>query len=239
MPDVKHRGNKETAEHYKGIPVHAAPGVHERVAGIISSSIPKGGKVADIGAGDGALSLRLHDLGFTVLPFDVDNSTWEVKEIACNVINVENGFDVINSKGPFAALCAIEIIEHLENPRAFLKEMVQIAKMHQAILVISTPNPLDTFSSISHFTRGFFNWFSPAHYLGGGHISILPHWLITEHLKFLGVEKFVWEFCAPYKHPSRFKQLLYTCISRFRGMVSKSADKSYFEGQTALVTIYP
>lgn len=239
MSDVKHRGSKDTAEHYKGIPVHAAPGVHQKVAEIIRSKVPKGSRVADVGAGDGALSLRLHDLGFEVLPFDVDDSTWEVRELVCNVINVENSFSEISRKGPYAALCAIEIIEHLENPRAFLKDMVQIARTHGAILVISTPNPLDTFSSISHFTRGIFNWFSPAHYMGGGHISILPHWMITQHLKFLGVEKFEWQFCAPYKHPSKIKRSFYSCISQLRRWVSKSDDKSFFDGQTALVTIYP
>lgn len=239
MSEVKHRGSKDTAEHYKGIPVHAAPGVHQKVADIIRSKVPNGSRVADVGAGDGALSLRLHDLGFKVSPFDVDDSTWEVRELVCNVINVENSFSEINRHGPYAALCAIEIIEHLENPRAFLKDMVQIARTYGAILVISTPNPLDTFSSISHFTRGFFNWFSPAHYLGGGHISILPHWMITQHLKYLGVEKFEWQFCAPYRHPSTIKRFFYSCISQFRRMVSKSDDKSFFDGQTALVTIYP
>lgn len=236
---VKHRGGKDTEEHYKGVPVHAAPGVHETVANIIKAKIPTSQAVADIGAGDGALSLRLFDLGYKVFPFDVDNSTWEVKEFNCNVINVESSFYEIASKGPFGAICAVEIIEHLENPREFLHELVNLARSHQSILVVSTPNPLDTFSCISMFTRGVFNWFSPAHYLGGGHISILPHWMISEHLKFLGVTRYEWQFCAPYRHPSVLKRVLYSLVSGLRRLLSKSADKSFFEGQTALVTIYP
>lgn len=239
MTDVKHRGSKNTAENYKGIPIHAAQGVHQKVAEIVEAHVGKGGSVADVGAGDGALSLRLHDRGYRVTPFDFDNSTWEIKELSCVVVNVENGVSEMEKRGPFNAICAIEIIEHLENPRDFLRQMIGLARAHQAILIVSTPNPLDTFSAISMFTRGVFNWFSPAHYSGGGHISILPHWMISEHLRYLGVERFEWTFCAPYSHPSVIKRVLYNGVNLLRSLFSKAEDRSFFNGQTALVTIYP
>jgi cyclopropane fatty-acyl-phospholipid synthase-like methyltransferase len=239
MEDVKHRGSKNTEENYKGIPIHAAKGVHEVVAEILNAKLQKGARVADIGAGDGALSLRLFDRGFDVVAFDFDNSTWEVNEIPCVVADVEMDIERISEMGPYKAFCAIEIIEHLENPRNFLRQLVKLSNQHKAIIVISTPNPLDTFSCISMFTRGIFNWFSTEHYAGGGHISILPHWIISEHLKYLGVNNFEWRYCAPYQHPSSVKRIFYNMISFLRRRASRSGDTSYFDGQTALVTIYP
>lgn len=235
MNIIRHRGGQETEDSYRGIPIHAAAGVHAKVAELLAGRLPALGRVADLGAGHGALSLRLHDAGFLVEAFDFDVQNWPLREVPCRRFDLNESLQAVRQFGPFEAVCAIEVIEHLENPRRFLKELVSLAAEHGTWLVISTPNPLDTFSSISLFTRGIFNWFSRDHYEGGGHISILPHWLIAKHLEHLGVKNQEWFFLAPYRHPSPVKQVAYRMIGWFRRLVAKDADSSYHDGQTALV----
>src|SRR5258708_21678316 len=184
MLNIK-QGGSETQEPYHGVPVHATAGLHEKVVELLQAKVKSGLRVADLGAGHGALSLRLHHAGFEVRAFDLDNSEWQVKEVCCQPVDLDRSLEEIAEHGPFAAICALEVIEHLENPRQFLRRLLDIAHSQGTLIVLSTPNPLDTFSCITMFTRGIFNWFSAEHYLGGGHISILPYWLISEHLKLL------------------------------------------------------
>lgn len=246
---MRHRGTDETEEAYRGVAVHAARGVHQKVVEIVRGKVAPGARVLDLGAGQGALSLRLHDAGFQVAAFDLDPSDWRVPQVPCHALDFDRDLGRIAEHAPFAAICAVEVIEHLENPRGFLRGLIQaVQAMPQAApspsepspsvwLILSTPNPLDTFSCISLFTRGIFNWFSVQHYEGGGHISILPHWMVGEHLKYLGAPDQEWHFVAPYEHPVAWKQGLYKTIGSLRKAASKSPDQSFFEGQTALVAV--
>ncbi|MCX6896406.1 MAG: class I SAM-dependent methyltransferase [Verrucomicrobia bacterium] len=237
MQTVKHKGSENTRENYKGIPIHSGRGVHQRIGEIMQQHLPPGSRVADLGAGDGALSLRLSDLGFEVVAFDLDTAGWRLKDVPCHQADLDRDLSALKSAGPFAAICAVEVIEHLENPRNFLRGIIQ-AGGDGSLLVITTPNPLDTFSCIAMFTRGIFNWFSRMHYASGGHISILPYWLIDEHLKFLGVRSQEWQFLSPYQHPVAWKQCVYRVLVRLRQMLVKDQASCGHEGQNAIAIVH-
>jgi uncharacterized UPF0146 family protein len=234
---IKHRSDTQTDQSYKGIPFHAANGVHQVVSELLCERLTPGAKIADIGAGHGALSARLRDAGFDVAAFDLDCNDWLAKSVTCHECDMNDSLEPIAAYGPYKAICAIEVIEHLENPRRFLRDLIELSRAEGAWLVISTPNPLDTFSCIAMFTRGIFNWFSPQHYCGGGHISILPCWLIDEHLKFLGIVDRQWRFVSPFRHPSPWKRLIYHAVSGLRRLVSRGGSEPFFEGETALVIL--
>lgn len=231
---IRHRGGATTAENYKGIPVHAARGVHAAAVELIRSRVPPGSRVADLGAGQGALAQRLHDAGFAVTAIDVSDRDWLAKDVICNVCNLDGDWNDVRSLGPFDAIVAVEVIEHLENPRDFLRKVASITGAPDVVFVVSTPNPLDTFSAITLFTRGTFNWFSPAHYAGGGHISILPYWLIDKHLEYIGQKACAWSFHSHFRHPSFAGRFIYTALSLLRRVLRKGACHNFFDGETAL-----
>ena len=65
---------------------------------------------------------------------------------------------------------AVEIIEHLENPRKFVRELVRVAKPGGWV-ILSTPNQLSLLSLLTLATKHRFNAFQDVHY--PTHISAL------------------------------------------------------------------
>ena len=61
---------------YAGIPMHAAPGVHEHALRLVKAKVHPKARILDVGTGSGALSARLHDAGFDVLACDLDASDY-------------------------------------------------------------------------------------------------------------------------------------------------------------------
>lgn len=233
---VRHRGTKQTAENYQGIPIHAAPGVHQAVADELRRTIGTAGQMLDMGAGQGALSQRLSDIGYEVVAVDLSDQDWQARSVNCTIVDLDDSWKPLQSLGPFDAVCAVEVIEHLENPRSFLRQILGLPLTDNAPIVVTTPNPLDTFSCITLFTRGWFNWFSPAHYQGGGHISILPFWMVDKHLEYLGQTACKWRYVSSFRHRTILGRVLFRIISILRGVVAKSVDKTHFDGETAIGT---
>jgi 2-polyprenyl-3-methyl-5-hydroxy-6-metoxy-1,4-benzoquinol methylase len=94
-----------------------------------------GAKVADVGGGRGTFARRLLERGFKVTLFDHDppNDLDGSTTLACN----------LNSTWPsdrdFDCAVALEVIEHVENPRHFFREMCRIVKPW-GLIMVSTPN---------------------------------------------------------------------------------------------------
>ncbi len=117
--------------------VRALPGTHERVVEIARRYAPAGARALDLGAGSGALAERLQAAGFQVTAADVENY-FELKSefVQLNFDdpqferNLPNQFDVITS---------VEVIEHLENPAAFLRSIRRLLKV-QGVAILTTPN---------------------------------------------------------------------------------------------------
>lgn len=63
----------------------------------------------------------------------------------------------------FDAVVAVETIEHLENPRAFVRELVRLAKPGGWV-VVTTPNQLSFLSLLTLVLKGRFNAFQDVHY---------------------------------------------------------------------------
>jgi SAM-dependent methyltransferase len=147
-------------------------------------------KALDLGAGRGELSQKLGALGHTVTAVERYTPQFEAK-----VPLVDADLD---ATWPFAdasydAAMAVEILEHVENPRFFLRELSRVLKP-RGVAIVSTPNLTTVLSRAIFAACGqwdlFFNhpWRLRDPYSADveGHITPLPGWLLRHHAKDAG-----------------------------------------------------
>jgi SAM-dependent methyltransferase len=157
----------EPATGYQGLAVHARDGVHEQAMALLRRRVPPPARVLDVGAGAGAFSRRLHDVGYAVAALDRDPSRWAAPEVPFVEVDLNAGFAGAVT-GPFAAACCLEVIEHVENPWSLLREIAAVVAPGGTLL-LSTPN-VGSFLSRAMFLRwGTFHQFGAGD-LEYGHI---------------------------------------------------------------------
>jgi 2-polyprenyl-3-methyl-5-hydroxy-6-metoxy-1,4-benzoquinol methylase len=120
------------------------------------------GHVADVGCGAGGLHGALGGIatrytGMDLLRYDAFPPGLEFAQVDldCDALPLpDRSVDVT---------VALETIEHLENPRRFVRELARITRRGGAILV-STPNQLSVLSLLTLLARGEFNAFQAGDY---------------------------------------------------------------------------
>jgi SAM-dependent methyltransferase len=171
------------ARSYKGHNIHAAPGVHEYAVERVQAALPAGGRILEVGAGCGALALRLRDAGFDVVPTDLDPPhEWIFR------LDLDDPEWTDETRGPFDMVVCVETLEHVENPRQVLRSIRSLLRPGEQLLV-STPNITHPHSRLKMFLLGAPYIFGPKHYYQPGHITILPDWMLTEHVRLAGFDR--------------------------------------------------
>jgi SAM-dependent methyltransferase len=116
----------------------AIPGTHDLVVQLARKYVPGRGRALDLGAGSGALAEKLKDAGFEVLAVEIgDNFRAEgipLLRLDLNDVRFQDrlspGFDLIS---------AVEVIEHLESPIAFLRSIRSLLG-RGGVAVLTSPN---------------------------------------------------------------------------------------------------
>lgn len=161
---------------YKGIPEYAVNGLCKCVAEIIKGMKKQGKqKILDVGAGCGAFSQRMKDLGQDVIAIDLNRENFYPKDIPFYKINLnlEDDLKIFKDKfeSNFDIIIAMEIIEHLESPWLFVSYMRTLIK-DDGYILITTPNILSPLNRIFYFIKGEFLGFSFSTGMTlGGHIN--------------------------------------------------------------------
>ncbi|MGO4221018.1 class I SAM-dependent methyltransferase [Lysobacter sp. TAF61] len=165
---------------YRGLPIFAAKELHPAAHRLLEESVPTGVRILDVGAGSGALSLRLNDAGYQMTATDLLRETFRPADIPFVQADLNEAF-AVRLPGPFDAIVALEIIEHLENPRHLLRQLRGLLPKGGQ-LVLSTPNIANPVSQSLFLRRGQHQWFTDSDYREQGHITPLSPWTLSQAL---------------------------------------------------------
>lgn len=168
-------------KNYKGLVIHALNGLHEFVGDKVKELFFDSANLLDLAAGSGALSLRLQDMGFKITAYDYEENNFRLKQsIKFNQVDLNNDFSKL-SDCLYDGVVAVEIIEHLENPRHLIREIYDSLVPGGKVL-ITTPN-IDNPVSLAFYVRfGWFQWFSDENYNNEGHITPVSQYWINKFL---------------------------------------------------------
>lgn len=150
------------------------PGIHEKFLGFFQKKTePTNLKILDLGAGHGALTQKLYDMGYDVHACDLFPEAFEFDKVECKKVDITDSFPYPDNT--FDLVVSIEVTEHILDHNNFFSETSRILKP-KGKLYISTPNILSMKSRIKFLFRGFHYSFEPlelTNYDGLQHVSAL------------------------------------------------------------------
>jgi len=115
-------------------------GLHEFVfEQVLRRYAHDGARAADLGAGPGAMAERLQSLGCDVVAVDRDARGYEAKLPHVSLDFNQPDFASQLTPESFALLTAIEVLEHVESPIGFLRNIGRLLAP-DGVAVLTTPN---------------------------------------------------------------------------------------------------
>lgn len=98
-----------------------------------------GARVLDVGCGVGQVVARLQAAGFEAHGVDVSQPNIERARQVTERCRVYDGKKLPYADGFFASAGALNVLEHVEEPEAFIQELVRVVKVGGRV-VLSSPN---------------------------------------------------------------------------------------------------
>jgi SAM-dependent methyltransferase len=131
-----------------------APGLHQfLLTDVLPRYFGSRDRALDLGAGAGSLALRLRDAGWDAVAADIDTPEDQVGIQFFQIDFNQNDFASALGPGSFAVITSVEVIEHVESPIGFLRNIRRLLKPG-GVAVLTTPNLDSTPARIKFLFRG-------------------------------------------------------------------------------------
>jgi SAM-dependent methyltransferase len=167
---------------------YSLPRTNAKVLALLEAHLAHAGRVLDIGAGEGYLARRVHDLisskGYAAKleACDLFPDNFRVPEVPCHAINLHGGLPFADQSVDLAY--SVEVLEHLEDQFLFLREVHRVLRPGGRF-VLTTPNVLSLTSRLRTMLSGFpelfgslpIHGYDPQHV--GGHIHPVSVYFIS------------------------------------------------------------
>jgi SAM-dependent methyltransferase len=149
----------------------SAQPIYHLVARVLEQRHSGGGTLVDVGCGKGSLwdfvAGRFdHYIGADVVCYDGFPEVGEFHQV-----DLDTG-RVSLPDAAAAVVAAVETIEHVENPRAFCRELVRLTRPG-GLIIVTTPNQLSLLSKLTLVVKNQFNAFTERPGSYPAHISAL------------------------------------------------------------------
>lgn len=198
VTNMKHTsliGRLGQTETYRGITIKADHVLHEQIAARVRELMPPPARILDFGAGEGALSLRLKDLGYDVHACDINDKDFKCKDsIEFLELDFNNKSEIDKfcneRQNKYDIVIGIEVIEHVENPWEYARNLQKMARK-DGYIIITTPNITSWLSRLKFLMFGEFSSFSDVDYAGSGHINPISAWEMRIILGAIGLKDIV------------------------------------------------
>lgn len=143
--------------------------IYQMVYRILAAQYKGSGSLLDLGCGAGRLWPTVSPLFDRYIGVDAVRYDGFPAEGEFHLLNLDDG-RVPLADGVADAVVAVETIEHVENPRAFFRELVRLCKPG-GIVTVTTPNQLSLLSKLTLIVKNQFNAFTETSY--PAHITAL------------------------------------------------------------------
>jgi SAM-dependent methyltransferase len=145
------------------------------------------GALLDLVAGAGYTSHVLASMGFSVTATEINTEQFVADGVRVQPVDLNRPLPYPD--GSFQHVLALEIIEHLEAPSAFVREIARVLAPG-GTAVISTPNICTIASKLRFLLTNEFSLFyntakrlrDPLDDRAAGHISPMPDWLLAHFI---------------------------------------------------------
>jgi 2-polyprenyl-3-methyl-5-hydroxy-6-metoxy-1,4-benzoquinol methylase len=162
------------AQSYRGILMRANPKLHLEAFAAISEHIPDNAKIVDLGAGQGAFSLRLRDNGYDVLAVDNNPTDFMAADVVFSEVDFNDPSQITSFRTKFAntfdVAIGMEVIEHVHNPWDYVALLSSLIKKGGHVL-ITTPNVESSMSKLHFLFTGKHLHFNEHDLAESGHIN--------------------------------------------------------------------
>lgn len=138
----------------------ANKGLHSFIEELIKNKITDSTNILDVGAGSGAFINRIAKYGGNYSAVEINKEAFQLQNVNLYILDLNSDFsEKINEK--FDLIIATEIIEHIENPHHFIRQLKNLLA-ESGIIVITTPNPENIPGRLKFLLKGTlrgFEWF--------------------------------------------------------------------------------